>query len=592
MPQEKMKNKKLKRFSLINLITGYALMFLLVLLVIANREPERVEKIIAESIDTPTEELFNGVHKDNTEREIVYIDRHPAKAISAPRIGIDYGAGVVLDDEVDVLVTQGRHVAVVDNPDRVVIGNRNDYLIKGNLNDKRSVGTAVEGSTVRRDVRDVSSPNHGSVAINSRAGRVDEALVDLSLLEEALRESKEKTLVGEDLGAERDGVGNLTLAKDKDIDFDLIDPSPGKEGYGTSKGDLYAYNYPSQGIGAGVGAPAIGAGVGSAGMGAGIGEAVFEGKAVPALGGVGTYSSPVEGSPTKKGTALSPPTLGGVGGLVGGAGVGGAAGLVTNIVKGKLGLGTGVGSAKGCALHGDGCAGHDGDGEARTYDFDHLPRDGALHIMMHVDGSGSILHTRKQLEIMKDTLLKDALLPYYNGDISLYDRRVTIIDGSGERTLRFFREAADKDNVLALVFQDEAQPVYHMPNFNRVPEDKYLEDLSALKSSLSGHTGLYRGIMLQVDRGKTFARSFKEFVENSWRGDGYLKKDNLKKYYWEDNQHHIKNKDGIVFSDVYHVKDEGDPAYYLNLIFEASKKVGLNLRRSGGGLVDGVLTYE
>ena len=188
---------------------------------------------------------------------------------------------------------------------------------------------------------------------------------------------------------------------------------------------------------------------------------------------------------------------------------------------------------------------------------------------------------------MKDTLLKDALLPYYNNDESLYNRRVTIVDGNGERTLQFYTEAAKKENVLAVVFQDEAQPAYHLPTFNKNPQDHYSKDLGNLKASLNGYGGLYRGVMFQTDRGRTFAKSFKEFVECAWRGEGYLKNDSLKKYYWEHNQHHIKNKDGIVFSDVYHTKDSGDPQYYLDLIFEASKNVGLDLDIYGAGITDG-----
>jgi hypothetical protein len=188
---------------------------------------------------------------------------------------------------------------------------------------------------------------------------------------------------------------------------------------------------------------------------------------------------------------------------------------------------------------------------------------------------------------MKDTLLKDALLPYYNNDIDLYNNRVTIVDGSGERTLRFFNEASKKDNVLAVVFQDEAQPAYHLPNFNKSPEGDYLDDLNNLKSNLKNHKGLYRGIMFQVDRGKTFAKSFKEFVGNAFQGEGYLSNHNLKKYYWQSNASHIKNKDGIVFSDEYHAKDEGNPEYYLNLLFNAAKKVGLDLGSQGAGLTDG-----
>ena len=435
-------------------------------------------------------------------------------------------------------------------------------------------------------------------------------------------------------GLDKDGVnlGNLTVANDRDNDAELgdvgdlnFDDNPNGN-FGINKGDLYAYAFPSQGVGAGIGSGAVGAGASaSAGLGAGIGQAVSAGETVPALGGIGTYSSvpvvePGTGTdtdndgleveaelalgtdPTKAdsdgdgytdgqeitsytnpsdpasnpgvpGSSASP-SLGGVAGLINGAGSGAAAGLITGMVKPQLGV---PGVAPGVGV------GNGGYGK-RNYD---LPQDGALHIMMHVDGSGSILNTRKQLEIMKNTLLKKELLPYYNNDENLYNKRVTIVDGNGERTLQFFTEAAKKDNVLAIVFQDEAQPAYHLPNFNKKPEDGYVDDLDELKHKLSGYGGLYRGIMFQVDRGKTFAKSFKEFVGNAFQGTGYLKTDNLKKYYYQENQRHIQNKNGIVFSDEYHAKDEGDPSYYMNLILEASKKVGIDLKATGAGLTDG-----
>ena len=85
--------------------------------------------------------------------------------------------------------------------------------------------------------------------------------------------------------------------------------------------------------------------------------------------------------------------------------------------------------------------------------------------------------------------------------------------------------------------------------------------------------------MLQVDRGKTPAKSFVEFVQNAWQGGGYLTGANLQKYYWKENKHHVLKQTGTVFSDVYHVKDDGDPTYYLNLIFKEAKKVGLVLEK-------------
>jgi hypothetical protein len=236
-----------------------------------------------------------------------------------------------------------------------------------------------------------------------------------------------------------------------------------------------------------------------------------------------------------------------------------------------------------------GHGGHGGDDDHKEWNYDHLPKDGNLYIMMHVDGSGSILNTRKALEVMKDTILKEALLPYYKNDEGLYNKRVLVVEGEGERTLKFFAQAAKKENVLALVFQDEAQPDYHLPNFNKKPEDNYMDDLKKLRGNLNGYGGLYRGIMFQVDRGRTFAKSFKEFVQNAWQGEGYLNGagESLKPYYWRENTNHIRNRNGIVFSDEYHVDSEGDPGYYMNLIMNASRKVGLDLGRYGGGQEDG-----
>tara|TARA_Y100000590_G_scaffold60507_1_gene64483 strand:+ start:18900 stop:20705 length:1806 start_codon:yes stop_codon:yes gene_type:complete len=601
-----MNNKKLKRFSIINLIAGYVMLFLFILLVALNR-PSDTEINIA-TVDDLEEvfgnkegDLFNGVHKE-VDREIVYVDRHPVEILQDHSVGRDRLTGVVLDNAPDIVVRGDRvidpHVAVVGNPNHVILRDRDDEIY---IDNDRSVGI------IDRDERIYNRDHIGGVVDDHIVGRGDRDVlnrrdllrdndingVDVGALDRAIRESNEdRGLLDRRLAEREKEIGieaednidfaGLTLARDEpelgDIDFDKAEKG---NGYGLGKGgELYAYNFPSRGVGAGIGSAAVGAGAGGgAGLSAGIGEGLLNGEAVPTLGGVGTGPAPLAGQPTGS-------SSGGIGGLVGGAGAGGAAGLTQGYIREKLGLGTG----KGCAEHGEGCAGHHGHGG--NHDYDHLPKDGALHIMMHVDGSGSILNTRKQLEKMKDTILKTALLPYYKNDEQLYQRRVTIVDGNGERTLQFFTEAAKKENVLALVFQDEAQPAYHLPTFNRKPQDDYSKDLGKLKASLNGYGGIYRGVMFQTDRGRTFAKSFKEFVECAWRGEGYLKNDSLQKYYWKENQHHIKNKDGIVFSDVYHTKDSGDPQYYLDLIFEASKRVGLDLNIYGAGQTDGTYSED
>ncbi len=565
--------KNYKKYSTLNLIAGYILSMLFILLIALNIKAEPEIESIAK---------INEL-KENNNTEIKYVDRF-----------IDKSPDIFYRDHLDGAIIGGEttHGTIVKEPDIVyssvdpVVIHENELQIH-NRDGNRIVNrdTAVDGIGITETHVDghrgfADNGIHGSRINGGRDDVItfedatrDDLVIDKGLLDRRLREIKDDeigldTKDGLDLGSLSpvNGRNNSELGEVNNFD---ISPDGG---YGVGKGgQLYAYNFPTKGLGAGVGSPALGAGGGlGAGISAGIGEAVLDGQSVPALGGIGDGSLPMEGYPKD-----SAPSAG-VGGLLGGAGAGGAAGLTQGYITEKLGIGPGNGVG----------GGGTGIGE-KGYNYEHLPKDGALHIMMHVDGSGSILNARKQLDIMKETILKDALLPYYNNDENLYNNRVTIVSSSGERTLKFFTEAAKKDNVLAIAFQDEAQPAYHLPNFNKKPEDHYVEDIAKLKSSLNRHNGVYRGVMFQVDRGKTFAKSFKEFVGNAFQGKGYLSTNNLKKYYRDNNFNHIKNKDGIVFSDEYHTKDSGDPQYYLNLIFEASKKIGLDLDIYGGGLKDG-----
>ena len=534
-----MKDSTYKKYSLISLISGYMLATGFIIMLILNTRSIDGVELAAHSL--------NDINNTVVTEKILYM---PPRSSST--LYVDHLSNTIIDDMIHepINTTPG---TVIRDGINTVHDNTFHYRDRDRVN-HHSIDNdiIVDGynAPIARDGR-----NH--LRVHEQV-KVDDVVDDPDYLD---RRIKELENTKRDESHIDTNIGNLTVVSDDagelgDIDDFTVNVN---EGYGVASGGLYAYNYPGRGVGAGVGSGSVGASAGgSAGLGAGIGQGVTAGETVPTLGGVGTYATPGN------------PAVGGVGGLVSGAGAGGAAGLTVGTVLDKLGmtpLGTGIGGG---------------------YNYDHLPKDGALHIMMHVDGSGSILNTRKQLDIMKNTLLKDALLPYYNNDVELYNRRVTIVSSSGERTLRFFREAAKKDNVLAIAFQDEAQPAYHLPNFNRKPEEHYLDDMNNLKASLNGYAGLYRGVMFQVDRGNTFAKSFKEFVNNSFRGEGYLEGNGLKKYYRDNNIDNIRNKDGIVFSDEYHAKDSGDSAYYLDLILNAVSRVGLDLRENNGGLNDGI----
>lgn len=558
--------------------------FFLVLLSIQEAKIEEPQKVNETLVIKDDPIIFDGISPNR----VYTYDKLPEIPLTNSRIIRE--PNVIIENELPL-----------NDRDTVIYGHRpnRDLLIDETVIDKKYIGDTmghsesyIGASNLHRRNSDV---NEG-IAISRRDKTNHNKLnedVDVGLLDRRLAElDKETALFEEFVEKDRlnrhDKIGfrehddeidmsNITLARDNDTELGEIDLDFDKnngKGYGVGKGgELYAYNYPSRGVGAGIGSSAIGAGAGGgAGLGAGIGEGMLNGEVVPTLGGVGTGAAPLEGQP-----ADAPPS-GGVGGLIGGAGAGGAAGLTQGYITEKLGLGGGIGQGTGYG--------------GRAYNYDHLPKNGALHIMIHVDGSGSILATRKQLDIMKDTLLKEALLPYYNNDENLYNKRVSIIDDSGERSLQFFKEASKKDNVLAIAFQDEAAPDYHLPNFNKKPQDAYSHDLSGLKSGLNGYNGLYRGIMFQVDRGRVFSKSFKEMVECAWNGEGYLSKENLKKYHRDNNLSNIKNKQGIVFSDEYHARSEGDPQYYLDLIFKASKRVGLDLNIYSAGLKDGIFNEK
>ena len=642
-----MKQKNLKRASILTLVMGYFMLACFVGLIISTQsEPGPVREIVAHE-SNGSEELPALVRTDL----LTTIDGHSLEVKTFDR-PVLYANPLVIEDVYDdVNYVERDRIRVVGDE---VLGDRR--ILNEEIFTTNGVGIGRDGSgRTIHDIRDDLSVTHQNHRGDRAKRTYDTQLLDRRLTEDeslvviaedeelAIIDYREPQDIGVDLGGNNDiDATRFELAEGTDEDGDLGDVGDfEKGGDGVGRGSLpgvgegsqvYAYDFPSQGVGAGIGSAGVGAAAGYAGIGAGIGQAVLNGAAVATLGGIGTapistsnleatpendqdgdgipglterelgtdptkadtdgdgvsdgaelaaYSNPLSASSTPSSPGNTPlAQLGGVGGLSNGAGAGAAAGLATAKVKLDLGMG----------LNGGGSGG-DGIGAGQgSCKLDHLPPDGSLHIMMHVDGSGSILNTRKELELMKETLLKKALLPYYNNDESLYNKRVTIVDGNGERTLQFFKTATQKDNVLAVVFQDEAAPDYHLPTFNKIPQDNYEEDLHKLKSGLNNHRGLYRGIMFQVDRGKTFAKSFKEFVENSWNGTGYLKKENLKKYHRDENVGHIKNKDGIVFSDEYHAQSEGNAQYYLELIFKASKRIGLDLNIYGGGLVDG--TYH
>ena len=94
--------------------------------------------------------------------------------------------------------------------------------------------------------------------------------------------------------------------------------------------------------------------------------------------------------------------------------------------------------------------------------------------------------TLKALEEMKDTLLK-ALLPT-TWVTKAYTKRVSIVDGQGSVRSSSSPKQPEGKRFGPRV-SDQANH-YHLPNFNRKPEDNYMDDLKSLRNGLNDLIGL------------------------------------------------------------------------------------------------------
>ena len=285
-----MKNKK--RLSIVNLVAGYILSILFVVLIFTNLKNVKA---------TTLNEI--PVVVDETEIEVeepIVVSNDPKVIVDTPHLYIKIiFTGIVLNESEPI-------VAVVNNDplyvDRDVIRGNRDVVI----DDTHRIG-AVEGG-IGGNGRIGTDRVHRRDQHRTRIKEdVYDKDVDLGLLDRRIAEqdlfrddtteitkTKEKKF-----GLDKDGVNlaNLTVANNRgdddaelgEVDLNFDDNKNGT--FGLNKGELFAYNFPSQGVGAGIGNGSVGAGVSaSAGLGAGIGEGVYNGETVPTLGGVGTYN--------------------------------------------------------------------------------------------------------------------------------------------------------------------------------------------------------------------------------------------------------------------------------------------------------------
>lgn len=185
-------------------------------------------------------------------------------------------------------------------------------------------------------------------------------------------------------------------------------------------------------------------------------------------------------------------------------------------------------------------------------------------IRIYFDSSGSMDSTLAPLQTMRDTILKDRLLPLYNNDSALYDQNVTVVENPSERTFDMLNLGGDTPdgNVVALVFQDEAAPEYHDLVSGISPRTaSYDNDISVLRTRLNGFApDYYRGVIFQVE-GNTVFPQLIQAVQNG-TGD-YSGTNGL--------------SDRIEFNYKYGLQDGGTAQYYLDQIVTALIELGYEL---------------
>jgi hypothetical protein len=185
-----------------------------------------------------------------------------------------------------------------------------------------------------------------------------------------------------------------------------------------------------------------------------------------------------------------------------------------------------------------------------------------------------MLGTYTALTSMKDTILKQCFLKYYNNDSSLYDTRVKIREfhgvSSNKRTFNALNKSgttSDIKSVINLIFQNDANPDYITDNFNinKTPSSTYISDITNLRNGISNFSNAYyTGVIFRVDTKTTKSLDFKNLLTAIKNGDGFYKNNN-------------GLSDKTQFNYVLDITKDESQSYYASKIISSLNNMGYNL---------------
>jgi hypothetical protein len=222
--------------------------------------------------------------------------------------------------------------------------------------------------------------------------------------------------------------------------------------------------------------------------------------------------------------------------------------------------------------------------DGTLYDKYNFTNDGVIdsgtEINIWFDDSGSMNTTLLPLVTMRDALLKQALLPYFDNNSSIYDERVKVrlfseyeIDPTEldqyptERTMLMISAPSNSSattRVINLVFQDESSP-YNADSstFNTSAQTPiYTYDVAKARNALVTAPYSYNAIIFQVNTGPNSYPGFRQFLQAVQNGTGvYAATGGLSDF------------NNIEYN--YNVLAGSTPAFYTDLIVSSLESVGL-----------------
>lgn len=196
-------------------------------------------------------------------------------------------------------------------------------------------------------------------------------------------------------------------------------------------------------------------------------------------------------------------------------------------------------------------------------------------INIFFDSSGSMNTTLTPLTTMRNTILQNCLLPFYNNDVNLYNQRVTITNISNERAISWIATPPSNPNynVVNLAFADESNTYEaESPGISGWTNGSTSgnADIATLRSALenASTSTSHRGIIFQVDTlnysGTDAYPQYQAFMNALFNGFGYYA-----------GTSGLSDKSEV--SCVQDVIAGSTPQYYANLIVTAMNNLGFNV---------------